>query len=285
MTETNESNQETRPLNAYEAKQEARRERYEQRAEAAEKRSDRRHEAARAQVAGIPFGQPILVGHHSEKRHRRDLAKHDSHMRAAIDEGDKAAYYRGKAASVGTGGISADDPDAITKLEEKLAKRVERQEAMKRINATWRKFNKNPNSAATVRALEALTEAERQIVTTYEPQYSWEKGPAQDYQLSNNSAEIRRLKKRIAGLKADAERVPAEPIKGNGYEIVENAEENRIQIIFDGKPPKAVRDKLKGQSFRWSPTNKAWQRQLNHAGIYAANVVRRFLDEQEPLQS
>lgn len=285
MTETNETNQETWPLNAYKAKQEARRERYEQRAEAAEKRLDRRHEAARAQVAGIPFGQPILVGHHSEKRHRCDLTKHDSHMRAAINESDKAAYYRGKAASVETGGISADDPDAITKLEKKLAKRVERQEAMKRINATWRKLNKNPNSAATVRALEALTEAERQLVTTYEPQYSWEKGPAQDYQLSNNNAEIRRLKKRIAGLKADAERVPAEPIKGNGYEIVENAEENRIQIIFDGKPPKAVRDKLKGQSFRGSPTNKAWQRQLNHAGIYAANVVRRFLDEQEPQQS
>ena len=106
MSKTTENDQENRPLSAYEAEQEARRERYEQRAEVAARRSDSRHDAARAQVKGIPFGQPTLVGHHSEVRHRRALAKHDNHMRAAIDEDKKAQYYAGKAVSVGTGGIS-----------------------------------------------------------------------------------------------------------------------------------------------------------------------------------
>ncbi|MAZ78116.1 MAG: conjugal transfer protein TraC [Legionellaceae bacterium] len=281
MSKTTENDQENRPLNAYEAKQEARRERYEQRAENAARRSDSRHDAARAQVAGIPFGQPILVGHHSEKRHRRDLAKHDNHMRAAIDESKKADYYASKAASVGTGGISADDPDAVTKLDTKLAKCVERQEFYKRVNAAWRKHQKNPEAPATLKALAALSEQERELVTTYEAQYSWEKGPAQDYQLKNNNAEIRRLKKRIESLKAAAERVAAEPIKGEGYEIVENTEENRVQVIFDGKPAKDVRDSLKSNGFRWAPSSKAWQRQLNNAGIYAAKCVQRYLEENQ----
>jgi hypothetical protein len=38
----------------------------------------------------IPFGQPILVGHHSEKRHRRDLARIDSGMSKGFEEGRKA---------------------------------------------------------------------------------------------------------------------------------------------------------------------------------------------------
>lgn len=46
--------------------------------------------SARAQIAMIPLGQPILVGHHSEKRHRAALAKHDRKMRKAINESDYA---------------------------------------------------------------------------------------------------------------------------------------------------------------------------------------------------
>jgi len=44
----------------------AKAERYEASAEAAQAAADRISDA-------IPFGQPILVGHHSEGRHRRDL--------------------------------------------------------------------------------------------------------------------------------------------------------------------------------------------------------------------
>lgn len=53
-----------------------------ERAEMLEERADRRAGASAAAYAkaervasGIPMGQPILVGHHSEKRHRRDLAR------------------------------------------------------------------------------------------------------------------------------------------------------------------------------------------------------------------
>ncbi|MFD0417809.1 DUF3560 domain-containing protein [Streptomyces sp. NPDC127108] len=50
---------------------------------------------------GIPMGQPILVGHHSERRARRDQERIDSAMRTSIGERDKAGYWadREKAAA------------------------------------------------------------------------------------------------------------------------------------------------------------------------------------------
>ncbi|WP_282610992.1 hypothetical protein [Pelagibius sp. Alg239-R121] len=71
----------------------------------------------------------------------------------------------------------------------------------------------------------------------------------------------------------------AEPVQGDGFKIIENPEENRVQIIFDGKPEKEIREILKGNAFKWAPSNKAWQRQLNAAGIHAALSVKRQLDE------
>lgn len=62
----------------------------------AEKRSDESYKKAdlSENATGIPFGQPILVGHHSEGRHRRTLEKADNAMRKSIEEGDKAEAYR-----------------------------------------------------------------------------------------------------------------------------------------------------------------------------------------------
>ena len=76
---------------------EARAEHYEARAEKAEARRAVAHQKADSIADMIPFGQPILVGHHSERRHRRDLAKIDRNMRAAIEEGRKAKHLHDRA--------------------------------------------------------------------------------------------------------------------------------------------------------------------------------------------
>ena len=52
-----------------------------------------------------------------------------------------------------------------------------------------------------------------------------------------------------------------------------NREENRVQIIFDGKPDADVRAALKQNSFRWAPSQGAWQRMLTQNGICAARQV------------
>ena len=62
-------------------------------------------------------------------------------------------------------------------------------------------------------------------------------------------------------------------------QIVENAEANRIQLIFPAKPSEQVRALLKQNGFRWSPTEGAWQRMLNNSGRGAAEYVLARLTE------
>jgi hypothetical protein len=83
-----------------EAKQEraeVRAERAEDRADAAGEEWERRHRASDAITEHIPFGQPILVGHHSEKRHRRDLERSNAHLDKAVAAAEKRKHYEGRA--------------------------------------------------------------------------------------------------------------------------------------------------------------------------------------------
>lgn len=61
------------------------------------------------------------------------------------------------------------------------------------------------------------------------------------------------------------------------YRVVENTEIMRLQILFDGIPPASARDILKSNGFRWSPKNKAWQRQLTDNTRNAYKNIREEL--------
>lgn len=56
-----------------------------------------------------------------------------------------------------------------------------------------------------------------------------------------------------------------------GVRIVENTEENRLQLFFDGKPESDVITLLKQHAFKWSPRFKAWQRILTPNAKFALN--------------
>jgi phospholipid N-methyltransferase len=80
-------------------------ERAEERADRFEEYGDKRHadaEAAHAAVTeiadGIPLGQPILVGHHSERRARKDAEKIESGMRKAVRLWETSQYWTDRAA-------------------------------------------------------------------------------------------------------------------------------------------------------------------------------------------
>jgi len=45
----------------------------------------------------IPFGQPILVGHHSERRARRDAEKIENGMRKAVKLWETSEYWAQRA--------------------------------------------------------------------------------------------------------------------------------------------------------------------------------------------
>jgi len=65
----------------------------------ANKRSGEAYERAdlSEEKTGIPFGQPILVGHHSERSHRRVIERADNAMRKSIEEKEKAKKYESRA--------------------------------------------------------------------------------------------------------------------------------------------------------------------------------------------
>jgi len=80
----------------------------------------------------IPMGQPILVGHHSEKRDRNYWDKIWNTMGKSVEAGKKAEYYAQKAETIkNNDAIFSHDPDALAKLEEKLTGLKANQEFMK----------------------------------------------------------------------------------------------------------------------------------------------------------
>ena len=77
----------------------------------------------------IPFGQPIIVGHHSEQSDRNYRKRISDKFESAFREQGKADELRAKAeAAENNTAISSDDPEAIQKLKDKLLGFEESQE-------------------------------------------------------------------------------------------------------------------------------------------------------------
>lgn len=264
--------EEGRKLNHYEQRLEDKRERMEEAAEKAQARSDSAFGKSH-QIGGmIPMGQPILVGHHSERRHRKDLERIDNSMRKGVEQAELAEELTRRAANLGASGISADDPDAITKLQSKLEGMESNRELMKRVNRQFRKGG--------VDAVEDISEGLRQRLKE-QAESTGMKAPFESWQLSNLGANIRRVKERIERLAVEREAVSEEVVEGDGYQIKEDAVLNRIQFDFDQKPDTDTRRVLKQNGFRRAPSIGVWQRQLNAAGRMAAERVRVQLDRVE----
>lgn len=173
-----------------------------------------------------------------------------------------------KIRGVGTGGISSDDPQAVEKLEAKLAALEKHQEMMKAANAAIRMKGPAKGDAK----LAELGYTPEDIAKLREPDFCGRIGyPA--YELQNNNANIRRIRGRIAELKKRTESTP-EGWEFDGGRVVVNTTENRLQVIFDGKPDADVRTELKGEGFRWAPSQGAWQRQLTDNAMRAARRLK-----------
>jgi len=80
-----------------------------------------------------------------------------------------------------------------------------------------------------------------------------------------------------AALSAEAATAEHQAIEFPGVKCVQNTTLNRIQLLFDGKPEPDTIAKLKGEAFRWSPREGAWQRQNTNNGVQAAYRVLRSL--------
>lgn len=82
--------------------------------------SDARHAAADRISARFEFGQPILVGHHSEKRARRDQERMHTNMRASIADAERRDHWQHRAGSAENYEQHRKDPYRTLRRLEKL---------------------------------------------------------------------------------------------------------------------------------------------------------------------
>lgn len=93
-----------------------------------------------------------------------------------------------------------------------------------------------------------------------------------DSQLINNNANIKRMRDRLSELERRSTKETTET-ETNGVTITENADLDRLQLAFPGKPEPQIIALLKQNGFHWSPSNGVWQRQLTEAAKQAAQRI------------
>jgi hypothetical protein len=234
--------------------------------------SDRLFKRSDEMASVIPMGQPILVGHHSEKGHRNYLKKIHNTMDKAVQANQKAQYFESRLESMeNNSSISSDDPEALTKLKDKL-------EGLSNLQIFMKSCNKiiNNKKLTDVQKVEQLTKFHNSITEAkayklLAPDFCGRVGFA-SYKLTNNNANMSRIKDRIKSLESVAS-MSSEEITINNVKIRTSVEDNRVQVFFPDIPVQAIRHELKSNGFHWSPSVGAWQRQISNYAIHRAKQI------------
>jgi hypothetical protein len=224
--------------------------------------ADSAHARARGIADRIPMGQPILVGHRSQKRHERDLERMRRSFTKSVALTNEASDLARRAdRAERSTAVSSDDPEAIDKLREKLSKLSAGRERMRAANVAIRA------GGDVVGALGALGFCESQAKKLLERDFAGRVG-FPDYALRNAASEANRLERRIQDL-AKRATAPAAADVAIGDARISEAE-NRVRVTFPSVPPESVRRALKSAGFRWAPSVGAWQRHASPGARYAA---------------
>ncbi len=262
-------------MNDYEQRKQDRIDRLHEKAEKARAQSSELYQKSMDMLHVIPLGQPIHGP--ADRRYR---AKIDKKMDQAIAASDKADYYERRAqAAENNTAISADDPEAIAKLTEKLELLKASQELMKAINAFYRKHG-------TCHGMEGISEElAEELDQEVKNGPSWVNVPFDSLALSSNNQNINATKNRIQKL-TEARELGYTGWTFEGGRVEANMEKNRLQIFFDEIPSEDVRKELKGRGFKWARTEGAWQRQLTDNAIYAASQIKAIqpIDGTDPVK-
>lgn len=233
-------------IEEYEAKRNARYERLLNAAMRAEKESKEKLDSAHKMAEFIPFGQPILIGHHSENKDRNYRGRIENKYRKGFELAQKAREYKNRAeATASNAAIFSDDPQALNKLDNKLESLLALQARYKAINAAHAQYIKN---AASLEKCE-LSEADKITIRNYVPEYSWTPHPIAPYQLTNLSATIRAAQKRAE--KIERMQATADKDETIGSVKVEwRPGENRIRVYFPARVNLDTFKKLKSHGYR-----------------------------------
>ena len=149
---------------------------------------------------------------------------------------------------------------ALELLQEKLAEALEEKAYEKKANEALKLYLKTNDE--TVFAKNGIKEDDARVLINWKRPYS----------MAILNADILKIKKDIERLQNIGQKTEIQ-----GVRVEENAQENRLQIFFDFVPSEELRQKLKKASFKWSPRNKCWQRQLTVNAIRAWENIAKGL--------
>ena len=226
-------------------------------------------------MGDVMQGEPVKVGHSSEKRHRRDLARVDGAMSQGVEATRQAERSQRLADSTEHTGISAADDDAQELLTAKIARLKAEQTRDKAVNRIIRSKPKNEPTEAKRRKLETLLGScsEKTLTTLCTVDFGSRAG-IPGYVLSNRLANIKRCEQRQAELEqraqiADGQVIAAGTCEGKAFEFVTDTDDDRLRF----ESPRLSKDAcqlLSRNGFKWSRTRGAWIRFLNQNAISAA---------------
>lgn len=108
-------------------------ERFHNWASIAEKKSEQAFKTSCSITDNIPLVQPILSGHHSEKRHRRDLEKAWNAMDKSVELSNKASAHESKSEYWGkrANTINLSMPESVEYYEHRLQELKEEHQKIK----------------------------------------------------------------------------------------------------------------------------------------------------------
>ena len=188
----------------YRERREARAARREAWAESRDRKAAASFAKAAAIADNIPLGQPILVGHHSEGRARRDQQRIEDGMFAGVAHSKMADHHERAAETIRQQldrSIYSDDHDAIEKLEARIAGLEAERDAIKAFNAAARKAKGDTATiTALVMALPAELRESWESCAKY-ASYQMNGGQFPSYATSNLSGNIKRNRDRLEKLR------------------------------------------------------------------------------------
>lgn len=173
-------------------------------------------------------------------------------------------------------GIRTGSANAVEALEAKIAKAEAHQEKMKAVNASIRKHMKAETEDKAAALIDELGLTPSEAYAILKPNCFGGIG-YEHFDLSNNSANIRRMKDQLEKAKKLAT-APQADQEINGVRIVDNQEADRLQMFFPvDRVERPIYDLLKGHGFRWTPSIKGFQAYRGaNANYWAKKIAEEF---------
>lgn len=162
----------------------------------------------------------------------------------------------------------------VERLQAKLEELTDLQEKMKAANKIIRR--EKLSEVEKVDELMAIGLSEATSLKCLEPDFAGRYGFPQ-YALSNNLAKIKDTEAKMKRHERMASQ--EDEIHSHSWgELHVDYSDERYRFLFSDKPSQEVIGKMKEHGYKWSPANKAWQRQITPNAAYS---TKKLLEELE----